>query len=113
MKCPKCKNTNSDSIKYKGFRSDGNRVYFCSMCYTTFEIKSEDVVDNISKTIDQHEIYTMKLHSTVSVSKYLDVLRVPGGWIYHWKIPFGHNNPQVFVPFNNEFMEEVNDSNMQ
>jgi hypothetical protein len=44
-------------------------------------------------------IYEMKLHETEEVSDYLQIIRLPGGWIYNFK-----RGSEVFVPFDDEFM---------
>jgi len=60
-------------------------------------------------------LYTMELHEKENIEYrtgeedydhgMLEVIRVPGGWLYrrHWKTgePI---EPMVFVPFDNEFM---------
>ena len=54
-------------------------------------------------------IYELKLHEVSIVkddSLFTKAIRVPGGWIY---ISFDKPNnigTSVFIPFNNEFMEE-------
>jgi hypothetical protein len=40
-----------------------------------------------------HPIYTMKLHEMLKVNNYIDVMRVPGGWIYEFD-----SERYVFVP---------------
>lgn len=53
-------------------------------------------------------IYNLKLHQTI----YLDtngnssVFRVSGGWIYYFQFPGMNQVNSVFIPFNNEFMED-------
>jgi len=53
------------------------------------------------------DIYDMKLGDIIKVC-YWEVMRVAGGWIYS----SGNSQSQaaVFVPFNNEFMKEVEDA---
>jgi hypothetical protein len=46
-----------------------------------------------------NEIYKLKLHQETFTDDGIYILRVPGGWIY------GIGNNNVFVPYNNEFME--------
>ena len=50
-------------------------------------------------------IYNLELHEAVSViidnTKQIDILRVPGGWIYNYK-----DGNDIFVPYNNEFIKE-------
>lgn len=57
-------------------------------------------------------IYSLKLHEAVDVNG-LQILRVPGGWIYsrlEWNQPANPNQPgewilryPVFVPWNSEY----------
>lgn len=56
------------------------------------------------------EIYKLKLGEYFDVGEFLDILRVPGGWIYAFReIVDGKETEyfyqKVFVPFNNEFMK--------
>lgn len=44
-------------------------------------------------------MHEMKLHETEEVSEYVQIIRVPGGWIYNFK-----RGSEVFVPLDNEFM---------
>ena len=52
------------------------------------------------------ELYEMKLHDTLNVGDYTEVLRVPGGWIYQYNVP-DHTGifacTRQFVPFSDEF----------
>ena len=51
--------------------------------------------------MNQQEIYTMKLHEIIQISEYRSMFRVAGGWIYqNRQLPMS----EIFVPFNNEFM---------
>ena len=55
------------------------------------------------------EIYKLKLGECFVVDEFLDILRVPGGWIYAFReIVDGKETEyfyqKVFVPFNAEFM---------
>lgn len=53
-------------------------------------------------------IYALKLHETIEIKKGLIVTRVPGGWLYiHKELAIGSSDQTVFVPFNNEFQEEI------
>lgn len=56
---------------------------------------------------DEENIYDLKLHETIALDRWNDILRVPGGWIYkEWS--GDADNPFVtttFVPFNNEFKD--------
>ena len=45
-------------------------------------------------------IYGMKLHQVI-IEGNMEILRVPGGWVY---TVLGTNS--IFVPFNNEFKNE-------
>ncbi len=61
----------------------------------------------------ENPLYMMKLHESINLNDTNMVLRVPGGWIYHNGIKAPGGNEQllastvVFVPFNNEFQENV------
>lgn len=65
--------------------------------------------------VDQGILYKMKLHERITLSRYLDVIRVPGGWIYEsWTYEstlYGNKTSSassVFVPYNKEFQSNVN-----
>ena len=52
-------------------------------------------------------IYNMKLHETITIDTFLDILRVPGGWIYFTYHENGSTGildttTSTFVPFNNK-----------
>jgi hypothetical protein len=50
-------------------------------------------------------IYDLKLHEQTESGRYL-ILRVPGGWIYTSRnLNAGCTDSDVFVPFDNEFMD--------
>lgn len=51
------------------------------------------------------EIYKMKLHEMIYIAG-LSVTRVPGGWLYRTLDCVRHVTAVVFVPYDNEFMEE-------
>lgn len=53
-------------------------------------------------------IYKMKLHSERNIDGEFNVLRVAGGWLYFSRDENGYVTTSCFVPFNNEFSEEVN-----
>ena len=54
--------------------------------------------------MESPEIYNMKLHEEISLTNWIDILRVPGGWIYQAsQLRYDGDNMAVFVPFNNEF----------
>lgn len=53
------------------------------------------------------EIYAMELHDEIEITPMLDVIRVPGGWIYVFYTA-EDDLSHIFVPFNNEFMEAHN-----
>jgi hypothetical protein len=63
--------------------------------------------------MNQSVLYKLELHQVVVLSKtdttMVSVIRVPGGWIYRTRIT--HKNlitlSEVFVPFNNEYQEQV------
>lgn len=55
------------------------------------------------------EIYKLKLGECFIVDEFLDILRVPGGWIYAFREIVDDKETEyfyqkVFVPFNAEFM---------
>ena len=47
------------------------------------------------------DLYNMQLNEVIYMD-YVNIRRVPGGWIYEYK----HMDAAVFVPFHNEFQEE-------
>ena len=46
-------------------------------------------------------IYELELHEVCEAVGY-SVMRVPGGWIYHWYT----SDSVVFVPYDGEFKED-------
>ena len=56
------------------------------------------------------EIYKLKLGEYFKFDEFLDILRVPGGWVYAFREMVDYDKKteyfyqKVFVPFNNEFM---------
>lgn len=52
--------------------------------------------------MEQTDIYKMELGELISISTRINVLRVPGGWLYIINWEFGTS---TFVPFNKEFIE--------
>ena len=46
-------------------------------------------------------IYNMELHEEVRI-ECATIIKVAGGWLYSW------GETTTFVPYNNEFQEEVN-----
>ncbi|MFB3057408.1 MAG: hypothetical protein ACE1ZQ_09645 [Ignavibacteriaceae bacterium] len=50
--------------------------------------------------MESKELYALKLHQPYTVSDYLQVIRVPGGWIYNFK-----KGGEIFIPFNNEYQK--------
>jgi len=58
-------------------------------------------------TQDMKDVYELEMHEAVNVSEFVQVVRVPGGWIYNFK-----KGGEVFVPYNNEFqrVEKVVDT---
>lgn len=58
--------------------------------------------------IKRNELYKMDLHDQLHTSidgKAVEILRVPGGWLYS-SYAYGQSYQETFVPFDNEFMEE-------
>lgn len=59
-------------------------------------------------------LYDLELHEVRTVSEFLSVRRVPGGWLYRTVAKkeggasFGSISVSLaFVPFDNEFMEKL------
>ena len=55
-------------------------------------------------------LYGMKLHECTELWKGMEVVRVPGGWIYNSfneNGTGGYDQTCCFVPFNSEFKEAV------
>ena len=55
-------------------------------------------------------LYDMKLHARIDLSNTLDVIRVPGGWIYRTSIENGtggYDLSTCFVPYDNGFDERT------
>ena len=52
----------------------------------------------------KEDIFLMQLHDEITIHNLLNVIRVPGGWIYQ---SLSNNNSQsissVFVPYDNGF----------
>jgi len=56
------------------------------------------------------EIYYMGLHEILNIdgnSLSTTIIRVPGGWVYHSYDKSKNFLGMVFVPFNNEFQDEL------
>lgn len=54
------------------------------------------------------DIYNMRLHEKVEITVdefRVEVVRVPGGWLYKEPNSFDSSPSYTFVPFNNEFQE--------
>lgn len=51
--------------------------------------------------MENKNVYKMKLHENIAINTLIQVLRVPGGWVY--TIRRNGEIGCVFVPFNNEF----------
>ena len=49
----------------------------------------------------------MKLHETVDLGLHYQVIRVPGGWIYHSWGETAEAGIGVFVPYNDEFHPDI------
>ena len=58
--------------------------------------------------MDNKVLYWMGLHDTKKLHNCAEIMRVPGGWIYsQWDSNQDNSGiNQVFVPFNNEFMDK-------
>lgn len=50
-------------------------------------------------------IYELALHEKMWADSHIEVLRVPGGWLYTL---FSSTNVTAFIPYNNEFMKSEN-----
>lgn len=60
--------------------------------------------------IDPYKIYEMKLHDQINFEdKFVQVTRVPGGWLYDCYFTDNETSNAVFVPFDNEFQDVVKD----
>lgn len=55
------------------------------------------------------DIYKMKLHQITPLSSQVQVIRVPGGWIYIIQTIMTGEFSTCFVPFNNEFQDETDE----
>ena len=57
-----------------------------------------------------NEIYKLKLHESICIDNAcnakLEIIRVPGGWIYTVYYPGIQNVNSEFIPFDNEFQRE-------
>ena len=56
--------------------------------------------------MDSKQLTEMKMHDKIEVSSFLDVVRVPGGWIYLTWLN-DHVTSSVFVPWDIELSEPV------
>jgi len=52
--------------------------------------------------MEDKTIYNLKLHEQYKLNDNINILRVPGGWIY---MPYNMYENNVFVPFHNEFLQ--------
>jgi len=54
-----------------------------------------------------NDLYKMKFHEILNITKWINVTRVPGGWIYSFNYPTDEGTDYgVFVPFDNEFQSQ-------
>lgn len=72
--------------------------------------------------LDQKYLYAMELHETLTVTHFemkkgrtvVEVLRVPGGWIYSHLVTSSDHHSAVFnttfVPYSNEYWKNPNPS---
>jgi len=59
------------------------------------------------KIAQPEDLYNLVLHQTGEISNWIDVIRVPGGWIYQFNCPVDEGTDYgVFVPFENEFQKK-------
>lgn len=57
--------------------------------------------------MDDKTIYDLELHEGLNLDSGINVMRVPGGWIYDgWDMEKDRSKTGLFVPFNNEFQTE-------
>jgi hypothetical protein len=49
-------------------------------------------------------IYDLKLHETLKINNYLNVMRVAGGWIYS-SVASDDMFTDIFVPYSEEFKQ--------
>ena len=58
---------------------------------------------------ESERIYRMSLHDKINLGRFIQIVRVAGGWIYQFSDTSSNGVPTVsvtFVPFNNEFQNE-------
>jgi hypothetical protein len=57
----------------------------------------------------EKNIYDLKLHEIIQIkgenNADIEVVRVPGGWVYSFNYPGYRQSPIVFIPFSNEFQK--------
>ena len=54
------------------------------------------------------DLYKLMFHQTADISNWINVMRVPGGWIYLFSCPVSEGTDYgVFVPFDNEYQEQA------
>jgi hypothetical protein len=63
---------------------------------------------------NMNELYEMKFHDVITpnTGNHVEIIRVPGGWIYTTYCKNGtggHDMSSCFVPYDNEFTEAVKD----
>ena len=58
------------------------------------------------ESADNRKIYELKLHQILHLDNGMSVMRVPGGWIYFYKIW----NIDTFVPYCNDFQDSEQSS---
>ena len=70
---------------------------------------------NMGEGNKMNKVYDMELHEKLNPEikgSYVDIIRVPGGWIYYtqfMKADGGCVVSSVFVPFNDEFKDDADD----
>jgi hypothetical protein len=60
--------------------------------------------------MNNDDIYQMKLHDVVNQNNtyyYFEIIRVPGGWVYRIQEKITGKESMVFVPYNNEFQDNI------
>ena len=56
------------------------------------------------KVVRELNIYGLGLHEEILIGKQTSIMRVPGGWIYYL-CTNGDAVSQIFVPYNQDFIE--------
>ena len=73
-----------------------------------FETELDTAIDKTIKLIEEQpfDLYSMKLHDTAKLYGHINVVRVPGGWIYETTHELSSTTTFVPIPNNLEFNNE-------